>query len=74
MREVIQTSRSVTERMIAAREGARRPGDPPHLVADAGRARSELGWKPSYDELSQIVETAWNWLLQQQPELRSRDT
>jgi UDP-arabinose 4-epimerase len=74
VREVIQTSRSVTERMIAAREGARRPGDPPHLVADAGRARSELGWKPSYDDLSQIVETAWNWLLQQQPELRSRDT
>ena len=63
VREVIQTARSVTGRNIAVIEGSRRPGDPSWLVADATRAKNELGWKPKYDDLSKIIETAWNWLL-----------
>ena len=38
-----------------------RPGDPPRLVAAAGRARDLLGWQPRYPGLRAIVETAWNW-------------
>lgn len=67
VREVIQTAQSVTGCMIAVIEGCRRPGDPPQLVADAIRAENDLGWKPMYDDLNLIIETAWNWSLQHQP-------
>ena len=43
------------------KEGPRRPGDPPALVAAADKIRRELGWPPRYTELRPIVETAWNW-------------
>ena len=59
MREVIETCREVTESKIKAVEGPRRPGDPPQLIADPSRARKELGWKPNFTELGEIVRTAW---------------
>ncbi len=45
----------------AARDTARRPGDPPVLVADATRARQLLGWTPSLAALERIIDTAWAW-------------
>jgi len=39
----------------------RRPGDPAILVAEAGRARELLGWKPRFTKLDQMIETAWRW-------------
>lgn len=62
VREVLETARAVTGRMIAYVEGPRRPGDPPRLVADAARAQNELGWKPRYGDLNQMIATAWNWM------------
>jgi UDP-arabinose 4-epimerase len=62
VREVIQTARLVTGRTITVAEGPRRPGDPSWLVADATRAKNELGWKPKYDDLNRIIHTAWHWL------------
>ena len=41
--------------------GARRPGDPPELVADSSRAQQLLGWQPRYTQIEEIVETAWRW-------------
>jgi UDP-arabinose 4-epimerase len=67
VREVIRTARVVTGRSIAVKEGPRRPGDPSRLVADATRAKNELGWKPRYGDLDQIITTAWNWMLKRQP-------
>jgi UDP-glucose-4-epimerase GalE len=61
VREVIGTAEKVTGKRIAVKEGPRRPGDPPALVAAAGRAREVLGWSPRYTELTPIIETAWNW-------------
>jgi len=61
IREVIRTAEQVTGKSIAVKDGPRRPGDPPSLVAAADRARSVLGWAPRYPELRQIVETAWQW-------------
>jgi UDP-glucose-4-epimerase GalE len=61
VREVIRTAEQVTGKAIAVKESARRPGDPPELVAAAGLAREKLGWKPRYPELGMIVETAWSW-------------
>jgi UDP-glucose-4-epimerase GalE len=61
VREVVRTCEEVTGKRIAVREGPRRPGDPPALVAASDRVRRELGWEPKYTELRPIVETAWNW-------------
>ena len=41
-------------------EGERRPGDPRALVAQARRAMSDLGWRPTHD-LDAIVRDAWMW-------------
>lgn len=61
VREVIDTVRKVTGRNVVARETARRPGDPPILVAAADKARETLGWKPVHSSLEEIVSTAWKW-------------
>ncbi len=61
VREVIDTARRVTGRDIPERRGARRPGDPARLVADATRITRELGWAPRYPALEDIVAHAWAW-------------
>ena len=60
VREVIRTAEAVTGKSIAVKEGPRRAGDPPALVASSEKIRAELGWLPRYTELRPIVETAWN--------------
>ena len=59
VREVIEVARSVTGADIHAREAARRPGDPPRLVAASDRIRSDLGWKPRKPDLEQMIGDAW---------------
>jgi UDP-glucose 4-epimerase len=61
VREVIETVRKVTGHAIPVVEGARRAGDLPTLVADSSRIRKELGWRPEFDNLHTIIETAWHW-------------
>lgn len=61
VREIIETCREVTGIDIPEVVGARRPGDPPKLVADATLAKSVLGWEPNYRLPKPIIETAWNW-------------
>jgi len=61
VREVIRTCEKVTGKIVPAIEKRRRPGDPPKLVAAAGKALQELGWKPQFPKLEDIVVTAWNW-------------
>ncbi|TPK79051.1 UDP-glucose 4-epimerase GalE [Mesorhizobium sp. B2-4-17] len=41
--------------------GPRRAGDPPALVAAAGKACRELGWTPEQSGIDRIVETALAW-------------
>ena len=61
VREVIRACEQIAGRPIACRVVARRPGDPPALVADATQARTLLGWTPNYTSIESIVETAWRW-------------
>lgn len=61
VRQVIETCEQVTDVKIPAVEKPRRPGDPPRLVAASHKAIQELGWKPRYPKLVDIVSTAWNW-------------
>jgi UDP-glucose 4-epimerase len=60
--EVVEAAREVTGHPIPTKESPRRPGDPPVLVASSERIKKELGWKPRYDDLKTIIETAWRWM------------
>lgn len=60
VREVVSSIERVTGKKIALIEGARRPGDPPQLVADAAKAKSELCWSPCYSSLDKIILDACN--------------
>jgi len=61
VREVIESARRVTGHPIPAETHPRRPGDPAVLVASSEKAIRELGWKPRYTQLDEIVRTAWVW-------------
>jgi UDP-glucose-4-epimerase GalE len=60
IRQVLDTVKAVTGCSVPCRIVARRPGDPPVLIADTTRARQLLGWKARRD-LPEIVSTAWKW-------------
>jgi UDP-glucose-4-epimerase GalE len=59
--EVIEAARRVTGHPIPLRDDPPRAGDPPVLVADAKRARTELGWNPQYPDIETIIAHAWQW-------------
>jgi UDP-glucose 4-epimerase len=61
VREVIESARRVTGHPIPAEVHPRRPGDPAVLIASSEKAIRELGWKPKYTQLDEIVHTAWIW-------------
>lgn len=61
VREVIDSARRVTGHPIPAEVHPRRPGDPAVLVASSDKAIRELGWKPRYTQLDDILRTAWLW-------------
>ena len=63
VKEVISMCEKITGKKIPAIEKPRRAGDPPRLVAAANKAITELGWKPQYPKLEDIVKTAWAWHL-----------
>jgi UDP-arabinose 4-epimerase len=60
--EVIARAREITQRRIAVKAEARRPGDPPVLVADPSAAQKALNWTPTHSGLENIIETAWRWM------------
>ena len=61
VREVIDSCRKVTGRKIDIVEKPRRPGDPPRLIASSEKIKRELGWKPQFQSLDAIIESAWKW-------------
>jgi UDP-glucose 4-epimerase len=61
VREVIEMARKVTGHPIPAVEEDKRPGDPATLIASSDKIKKELGWKPKYEDLETIIQTAWVW-------------
>ena len=59
--EVIDAVRRNVKADLAVRLAPRRPGDPASIVANADRARTELGWRPELDDLDLIVRHAHDW-------------
>lgn len=61
VKEVIESAERVTGKKVPLEYGARRPGDPAELFANADKIRKELGWSAKYVKIDDIVSTAWNW-------------
>lgn len=61
VKEMIEAVREVTGRDFPIQVTPRRAGDPAVLVASSDKARSVLGWKPSRDNLQDIIGSAWGW-------------
>jgi UDP-glucose 4-epimerase len=65
VKEVIEVARKVTGREIKAEIAPRRAGDPAVLIASSKKAVEELEWKPRFNSLETIIQTAWNWHVNQ---------
>jgi UDP-glucose 4-epimerase len=61
VRQVIDTVSKVTGKPVPVEECPRRSGDPAILIGSSDRARTMLGWKPEYADLTTIVKHAWEW-------------
>ncbi|ATH95103.1 UDP-glucose 4-epimerase GalE [Bacillus glycinifermentans] len=61
VKEMIETSETITERNIPKQTDKRRAGDPPVLVADSRALQEHTGWKPKYSDLQTIIQSAWAW-------------
>lgn len=61
VREVISSVERVIGRPLPVKESPRRAGDPAWLVADARKIREVLNWQPQFDDLDEIVRTAYTW-------------
>jgi UDP-glucose 4-epimerase len=61
VREVIDVARKITGHEIPAVESDPRPGDPAVLVADSAKIRKELRWQPRFEDLENIIQSAWDW-------------
>ena len=61
MLEVIGSVRRVCGRDFPVQVSARRPGDPPVLVANGDRIRAALDWRPQFQDLDTIVAHAFAW-------------
>ena len=61
VKEIILAAQKVTCKEIKVEMSARRPGDPPELVASNEKAKNVLNWNPKYVNIEHIIETAWRW-------------
>ncbi len=59
--ELIETAKKVTGKEIPFDYVDRREGDPAKLIGTAQKVIDELGWKPEFDTLETIIQTAWEW-------------
>jgi UDP-glucose 4-epimerase len=59
--EVLKASEKVSGKTIPFEFTDRRMGDPDRLVASSELAKDELGWKPQFDTLENIIQSAWEW-------------
>ena len=61
VREALAAVRAESGLVFAVRDGPRRAVDPPVLVADTARLRSDLHWSPRHGGFRAIVRSALAW-------------
>ncbi len=59
--DVVASVNRITGQPLRTRNGPRRVGDPPALIADSRKIQNELGWRPKHDNLDDIISSAWQW-------------
>lgn len=59
--QILEACERVTGREIPREIVARRAGDPPRLVADPVKLKTQLGWTPLYEDIEDTIATAWAW-------------
>lgn len=59
--EILAAAKKATQQDIPFEMAARRPGDPSTLIASSKKAREVLQWKPQYDNIEDIIRTAWTF-------------
>jgi UDP-glucose 4-epimerase len=59
VKEVINNTSEIINRIIPMEIGSRRPGDAPATVADNTKLKRELGYEPKYSDLETIISTSW---------------
>jgi UDP-glucose 4-epimerase len=61
VQQIIDIARKVTNRDIPVTHADRRPGDPGTLIAGSDKVKRVLNWKPKFNDIETIIETAWRW-------------
>lgn len=61
VRQVAEAVQQVSGKAPPTRPAPRRPGDPASLIASSEKISRELGWRPEFPSLEQIIGTAWRW-------------
>lgn len=61
VKDVIEKVKEVTGKSFGVKQRRRRPGDPDKLIGSSEKITSELGWRPKYNSLDNIIKTAWLW-------------
>ena len=59
--EIIRGVEKVSGLKVPHEFAPRRPGDPDALYANSQKAKTELGWKIKYNNVEDIIATAWKW-------------
>ncbi len=59
--EILKMVERVSGKRIDFEFGPRRSGDPAILIAGSKKDYRELGWRPKFNRLEEIVESAWKW-------------
>lgn len=61
VRQVVDAVQRVSGEDFPIKEGARRVGDPPKIIADPSALQERFDWRPRFDDLDKIVATALAW-------------
>lgn len=63
--EIVGAVERVSGKTVPRKDGPRRAGDPPALVASAEKAARILGWTPLQSDIDSVIKTAWAWHLKE---------
>jgi UDP-glucose 4-epimerase len=59
--EVMRAVEEATGSKVPHEIGPRRAGDPATLVANSGKLKRTLGWRPKFPDIQDVVKTAWQF-------------
>ncbi|MDA8793729.1 UDP-glucose 4-epimerase GalE [Bacteriovoracaceae bacterium] len=61
VREIVNKVKEVSGVDFSVDDTERRPGDPAIIISNAHKIKKVFKWKPKYNDISKIIETALNW-------------